>query len=177
MIRNPDGTPYQTLGSVQQFDPENSVHDLFNDWDQEAIKRGGSPIFYYEALVQNHTIDPLYLEDRGKLYSPIPIQLWASYEPVRSQNLMTSYGIDSMNDMMFELNYKAVLQAIGHPPKIGSRIYTPHLRENWKIVQNNTGEFKMWGVVRLQIFCSQFQESLSTGEGKITQKVPDFKII
>jgi hypothetical protein len=78
---------------------------------------------------------------------------------------------------MFELNYRAVLKAVGHPPKIGSRIYSPHLRENWVIVQRNLGEFKMWNAIRLQILAQRFQESTTTGEGKISQKSPDFRIV
>lgn len=176
MIRNPDGTPYKVLGSTQQFDPESSQHDLFNDWDQEALQRGGSPLYYYEMLVQPQTVDPIYLEDRGKLFTNHPVMLWCTYEPIPSQNLLNQFGIDAPDEMKFELNYRAVLRAIGHPPKLGSRLYSPHLRENWVIVQRNLGEFKMWGALRLELICQRFQESLTTGEGKVTQKQPDVKI-
>lgn len=177
MIRNPDGTPYRVTGSIQQFDPDDPQHELFNLWDEEAILRGGSPIFYYEVLIQPQTVDPLYLEDRGKLFSSQPVQLWCTYEPVASQNVMNPFGIDSLEEMKFELNYRAVLKAVGHPPKIGSRLYTPHLRQDWEIIQRNLGEFKLWGALRLELICKRFPESLTTGEGKVTQKKPDFKII
>ena len=49
-------------------------------------------------------------------------------------------------------------------------------RENWKIVQRNVEEFKLWGELRLQLLSQRFQESRTTGEGKVTQKEPDFKI-
>ena len=89
---------------------------------------------------------------------------------------MSAFGFDSPDEMMFEFNYKSVLRQIGHPPKIGSRLHTPHLREDWVIVQRMTGEYKLWGSLRLQILCQRFQESTTTGEGKVTQKKPDFKI-
>ena len=57
-----DGKPYKPAGSLQQFDPENTEHCLFNLWDQELIEIGGSPIFYYEVFIQSGTIDPLYRE-------------------------------------------------------------------------------------------------------------------
>lgn len=176
MLKNTNGTPYQSAGSLQQFDPENQDFNLFNLWDQEVIQIGGSPIFYYEMFLQRSTIDKIYFEDRGKLFSDQPIQLWALYEPIPSQNAMSVFGMHSPDEMVFELNYRAVLQAIGHPPKIGSRIFTPHLREDWVIIQRNVGEFKMWGRMRLQLLCARFQESVTTGEGKVTQKKPDFTI-
>jgi hypothetical protein len=175
-LRNLDGTPYRTAGSIQQFDPENPEHNLFNLWDQEIIKAGGSPIHYYEVFIQKATADPVYREDRGKLFAPVPIELWASYEPVEQQNFQSAFGIDSPDEVKFELNYRAVLQAIGHPPKVGSRIFTPHKRENWIIVQRKLGEYKMWGELRLMLICERWQESLSTPDGVKEQKQPDFTI-
>lgn len=177
-IYRDDGTPYVPTGSIQQFDPEQPEHELFNQWDEEAIKRGGSPIFYYEVLIQPQTVDPIYLEDRGKLFSPIPVQLWCSYDPMPSENLMGPFGIDAIAaETIFELNYRSVLKAIGHPPKLGSRLYTPHLRENWVIAQRNLNEYKMWGALRLELLCQKFQETSTTGEGKVTTRTPDFKIV
>ena len=161
---------------MQQFDPENQEHALFNLWDEEAIKIGGAPIYYYEVIISFNTIDDLYLEARDKLFSNIPIQLWGYYDPVPAQNYQNAFGIDSPDEMIFELNYRSVLKAVGHPPKIGSRLYTPHKREDWVIVQRNLGEWKVWGELRLQLLCQRFQESVTTGEGKVTQPKPDFKI-
>ena len=78
--------------------------------------------------------------------------------------------------MRFEVNYRTTLRTIGHPPKIGSRVFTPHLQENWVIIQRNLGEFKLWGSLRLELICQRFQESVTTGEGEVTQKQPDVKI-
>lgn len=172
-----DGKPYQVAGSLQQYESENSALDLFNLWDEELIKISGSPIFYHEIFIQQGTVDPMYWEDRGKIFSNFPIQLYALYEPISSTNTQGMFGIDAPDEIVFDLNYCAVLKAIGHPPKIGSRIFTPHLRENWEIVQRNIGEFKMWGTMRLQLLCQRFQESSTTGEGKVTQKQSDYKII
>lgn len=176
MLRDSCGKTYQPLGKYQHFDPENNNHDLFNLWDAEAIRIGGSPVFYYEVFLQDGTIDPLYLEDRGKIYSSHPVQLYCYYEPIPSTNTLGVFGIDSPDEMIFEFNYRAVLQSIGHPPKIGSRIFSPHKRENWRVIQRNTGEYKLWGELRLQLICQRFQESVTTGEGRVTQKQPDFTI-
>ena len=118
----------------------------------------------------------LYLESRDKLFSHIPIELYAYYDPVPAQNYQMTFGIDAPDEMMFELNYQSVLNTIGHPPKIGSRIYTPHKRENWVVVQRNLGEWKLWGELRIQLLCQRFQESVTTGEGTVTQPQPDFEI-
>ena len=177
MILKPDGTPYSTLGSKQQFDDTAPEHELFNQWDQEAIQMGGSHIYYYECFVDSNTIDPMYLEARGKLFSNNPIQLWCYYEPIPSQNAQTAFGIDAPDEMMFELNYKATLDAVGYPPKIGSRLFTPFLKENWVIIQRNLAEFKMWSVLHIQLLCQRYQESTTTGEGKVPQKTTDYKIV
>lgn len=176
MLRDANGRPYKTVGSMQQFDPENQEHALFNLWDEEAIKIGGAPIYYYEVIISFNTIDDLYHEARDKLFSNIPIQLWGYYEPVPAQNYQMTFGIDSPDEMIFEMNYRSVLRAIGHPPKIGSRLYTPHKREDWVVVQRNLGEWKAWGELRLQLLCQRFQESVTTGEGTVTQQKPDFRI-
>jgi hypothetical protein len=161
---------------MQQFDPENREHDLFNLWDQEIIQFGGSPIFYYEVFIQKNTVDPLYREDRGKIWSNNPVQLYTYYDPIASQNYMNMWGMDGPDDIKFEFNYRSVLKALGHPPKIGSRLFTPHKRENWVIVQRAVGEFKMWGELHLVLMCQRFQESLTDGSGKPIQKQPDFKL-
>lgn len=176
MIYDCNGRPYQVSGSLNQFDPENREHNMFNQWDQEQIEMGGTPIFYYEVFIQKQTIDPLFREDRGKIFSDTPIKLYGYYEPIPGQNHMNMFGIDSLDEMKFEFNYKSVLKAIGHPPKIGSRLFTPHKRENWVIIQRAVGEFQMWGELRLSIMCQRFQESSTTGEGKISQKQPNFKL-
>ena len=135
MIINPDGSRYEVSGSISQFDPNSQEHDLFNLWDQEIIMMGGSPLYYYEVFISSANIDPLYLEARNKLYSNNPIQLYGLYEPIRSQNQMSAFWIDSPDDMQFDLNYRAVLSAIGHMPKLGSRLHSPHMREDWEIIQ------------------------------------------
>jgi hypothetical protein len=177
MIRKPDGTPYCVTGSFQQFDVKDPQFSLYDSWDEEAIKRGGIPIFYYEVFIQNSTVDPLYLEDRGKLFSQNPTTLWCYYEPNSAQNYINQFGIDSPDEQIFEFNYRSVLRDVGHPPKIGSRLYTPHLQENWVIIQRNLTEFKQWGVLHLQIVAQRFQESTTTGEGKVSSPKQNFNII
>jgi hypothetical protein len=44
------------------------------------------------------------------------------------------------------------------------------------IMQRGVEVFKLWGELRLQVMCIRFQESLTTGEGKVTQRQPDFKV-
>ena len=175
-IRNLDGTVYRLAGSMQQFDPENPEFSLFNQWDQEAIRIGGIPIYYYEVFIQFQTMDRLYMEDRGKIWSSNPVCLYCFYDPIPSQNMMTTFGIDSPDELMFELNYQQVITTLGHLPKIGSRLYSPHKRENWVIIQRAVEEFKLWGQLRLQLMCQRFQESITTGEGKVSQAVPDFSV-
>lgn len=179
VVRNPDGTPYILDGSFEQFDPNSPDHALFNLWDQESIRQGGSPILYYELIISPQTIDKQYLESRGKIFNQFPIQLYCTYDPKYSQNLLNPFGIDSPDEISIEFNAQDMLTKIGHPPKIGSILKTPHLNEFWEIIQRNTGEYKLWGVLRYTIIAKRFQESTTTGEGAIPKKdpLPDYKII
>jgi len=171
----PDGKPYRTAGTLTQFNPDDTQHLLFNVWDEDAIRQGGSPIYYYEKFISPAVIDPDYIEARGAIISEKPVELWAFYEPLAAQNAMGVFGFDSLNEVIFECNAKAVIKAIGHMPKLGSRIYTPHLGENWEIIQRNLGEFRMWGALRVQLIARQFQESVTMQGGRATQNKPNIK--
>lgn len=177
MIYRTDGKPYVPTGSRQQFDDGLPEHDLFNIWDEESIKIGGSPIFYYELFINTNNVDPIYLESRTKLFNPHPVELYCFYEPVPGQKIQTPFGIDSPDDMIFELNYKSTLNKLGHPPIIGSRIFTPFLKENWVIIERKTGEMKMYGVVRLQLVCQRFQEDVVSGTSNSESQTVDYKIV
>jgi len=177
MICRPNGQQYTLKGTLQQFDPDSPSHDLLNRYDAEMIQFSGAPILYYEVFIQQQTVDPLYMEDRGKLFSPVPVQLFAFYEPPQQQNMSGMFAIDTPDEeIIFELNFKAVETTIGHHPKIGSRIYTPHRGENWIIIDTRLDQFKLWGAIRLLLHCRKFQETTTTGEGRVTQATPDFKI-
>lgn len=168
-IRNCDGTPYKLAGSLSTFDPNNPDHFLLNSYDAELIQIAGTPILYYEVFIQRQTIDPLYREDRGKIWSNNPVQLYGYYEPIPSQNYMNMFGIDAPDELQFQFNARQVLKTIGHPPKIGSRLYTPHKGENWVIIQRNYGDFFLWGELRMTVIVQRFQETTTTGQGRVTQ--------
>jgi len=174
-MKNPDGSPYKTLGSLQQFNPENKQICLLNFWDQEAIKLGGSPIFYHELVVNSGDIDPVYLEARNKLFRD-PVQLWGFYVPTPTTNYVNQYGIDGIDMMIFEFNYRMVLDTLGHRPIIGSRLFTPHKGENWVIKTIQTNQYDLWNAIRLQMVCDRYQESITTQEGAVTQRKTDFNI-
>ena len=175
-ILNPDGSSFQPTGDLRQFDPQNPEHDLFNVWDQESIEIGGTPLYYYDVFINVNSIDELYVEARDKFWSQNPIEIQGYYQPIPSQNFQNMFGIDSPDEMMFEFNYRHVLSRLNKPPKIGARIYSPHKRQNWVIIQRNVEEFKLWGELRLQVMCMKFQESLTTCEGKVTHREPEFKV-
>ncbi len=167
MILNSDGSVYRTVGSLQNYDPKNPDLALFSSFDEEQIELYGSPILYYECLIQFQSLDKLYLEDRSKIFSPKSITLFALYEPVPSQQSQGIFGIDGLGDNIFEVNYNAIVRKLGHIPKVGSRILTPLHQESWVIVQINGGEYRNWSQLRLTIICQKFQENITTEESKM----------
>lgn len=177
-IYRPDGSVYSPKGSMQQFDPKGQSHDLFNRFNKEIIEIGGSPIFYFEMFVGKQNIDPIYVESRSKMWSQHPIELMAMYEPLSPQLAMTLFGPDAAsNTMVFYTNYQHFLDKVGHPPVVGSRIYTPQLKEHWEILDRRSGGYQNWGVVTLEIHCVRFQETSTQGEGRVTQPKQDYDII
>ncbi len=169
-----DGTPYRLAGQYQQFNPCSNQNALFSKWDEEVIRIGGSPLFYYEVLIQFSTMDKIFLEDRGKLFAPCPIQIYAFYEPPEQVAGSGLFQVDTPDmEVVFETNYNAVQCAIGHLPKIGSRIFSPHLCENWILIDRRSAEYRGWGVLRMQLHCRKFQETLTNNDGKVTEKNPD----
>ena len=173
-ILNSDGTPYGVVGTLTQFDPGNPDYNMFNSFDQEVIMIGGSPLFYYEVFINITSMDQLYLEARDKLWSPYGVKIYGYYEPIEPQNPSTAFGIDGVGDVLFECNHSAVKQAIGHMPKRGSRIQTPHLNEFWVIVDVRLTTFQLWGALHLQLVCERFQENISDVAASLPK--PDFTI-
>ena len=171
-IRNTDGTIYKTSGSLSQLIPDSPTNELFNKWDQETIHLGGSPVLYYEVFIPRSGIDNLYIESRNKMWSQTPVELFAVYEPIPSQLNQGLFGIDGPDVLVLSVNYTEIVDTLGHLPIIGSRIFTPHLRENWEIIDRKLGDFYRWKVYSLQIHCQRFQETLTTGEGRVSQGPP-----
>ncbi len=176
VIRNTDGTPFQLTGSLQRFDPLSPAHDLFNVYDSEVIMLYGSPLFYYEVMIQIENIDRLYIEDRTKLWNPNYQMFYGFYEPIEQQNPSTQFGIDGIGEVVFECNTRAVVNAIGHMPKRGSRIHTPHLGENWVVVDTRLTQFQLWGAIHLQIICERFRESLTDSSSTVPQPQRQYPI-
>ena len=166
VIHNKDGTPYKPKGCMNQYDPLSPKYDLLNRYDSEMIRLSGSPIYYYECVIQAQTVDPLYYEDRGKLFSPVGILLHAFYEPQQQQNSQGLFAIDVMSEeIVLELNYKDVLNALGNRhPLVGSKIYTPHRGEHWEIIDVRLDKFNYWGAFRLILQCKKFQKNTTSAE-------------
>lgn len=161
-ITNSDGSPYQLSGTLNIFDPSFKANsDYLSSVISEEIKIFGSPILYYEVLINPQNIDETYLEDRSKLYSSTPVELFAMYEPNSPNTMLSSFGIESGSmDTIFSLSYTDVLHRLGNKmPTIGSRIYTPHLRENWSVVSVQVDDFKLWGKYMIKILAAKWQAS------------------
>lgn len=173
MLRNSDGTPFKLKGEFITYDPNNKSIDLQNKYDAELIRINGTPIYYYEVIIDTSVVDPEYNEARAKLFNPCYTILWAFYQPPDQVNMSGLFGIDNPDEeVTFELNYKAVKDCLGHIPKIGSRIFTPHRRENWIIIDYKLANFQLWSAFRLILHCRKFQETVTTNNGQVTKNNP-----
>lgn len=178
MIYGKDGKPYKPSGCYQLFNDKLPERDLVNKWDAEALKMGGSPIYYYEIFIDINNIDPLLMESRAPIWSQVPITLYGTYPIAASENNQGFWGLDNpTGEVPFEFNYKNVLETLGHPPKIGSRLQTPFLNEQWEIIENKTGDYRFYQSTRLICICSRFQEDRVSGTSIAKQPDVNFEII
>jgi len=174
-ILNPDGTPYR-LTPYRNFDPQNPDLDLFDEWDAESIRIGGTPVYYSEVFISAADIDRTYNESRRKIWADKPVEIFGTYDPVASQQALGPFGLDSLDEIVIDANYKDVIRRLGKWPVPGSRIMTPHLREYWELVQCVLAEFKGWRGVRLQLICQRFQTSTTDNSEKGRQDMPQYRI-
>lgn len=176
-IYNTNGLPYVPSGSIQQFDPGNPDTSFLQSVDMEGIHAFGSPIYYYERFSSGN-IDYTYREDRSELWSQIPLMFFGYYEPIASTNNLGVFGIDAADELMITCNYKEVLGVVNHVPKIGSRIFTPQLRENWEIIQCNLSEMKLlWQVYHIELILRRFQESKTNSSSVIPQPTLPYNVL
>lgn len=174
MLRRSDGTPYQPSGSITQFNSsETGKYDLFNRYGAELFNLFGSPIYYFEIFISFANIDKLYLEDRSKIWSQFPVELFAVYEPVVPLHNSDVFGINSMDQVVFELNYSDTLKRLGSSPKIGARIQTPHKQEHWVIVDKKTTGYQYWGESILQLYCQRFSPTRTDNSSAVPQPIFD----
>ncbi len=171
-IYKADGTPYELNQDVRAYKPNSPEQQLLDEWDQEQIERNGAPLEYFDVFIDSNSIDPLYIESRNKVYSPIPIILWGFNIPNPSTFSMGIFGPDGADEALFEFNHAYLMSKLGFLPKPGARIFSPQKRENWVVEQSNTEISALHKIMRVQVFCHRFQESRTTSSGKVTQKSP-----
>ena len=176
-VRKKDGTIYKLAGTLSQLLPDSPTNELFNEWDQELIRLGGSPILYYKVFIPRSGVDEQYMECRTKVWSQTPIELFGMYDPIPSQLNQGLFGIDGPDQIIIQTNYKDTIDKLGHLPIIGSRIYTPMLREQWEIIDRKLDQFNRWQVYHVLIHCQRFQDTLTNPAGSVSQgDQPTWKI-
>jgi hypothetical protein len=175
VVRNKDGTPYAVSGSLSQLMPDSPTNELFNQYDQETIRLGGSPILYYEVFISG--VDKQYMESRNKIWSQTAVELFGMYDPIASQMAQGLFGIDGPDTLIITVNYADAISKLGHLPVVGSRIYTPMLREHWEVIDRKLDNFTRWQVYHILIHCQRFQDTLTNPAGTVSQgDQPTWKI-
>ena len=164
MLKNPDGSPYLPSGNANNYDLVNPDHDLMDSVDQEQIELSGAPIEYYRVLVDAR-VDPLYNEQRQKVFLQEPVRMKAVFEPVPPVWNDIQVGFSSDETMMFSFNRKDFLERVGEKPRIGSLIRTCDEGIYWEIVNDKVNvqgeDRKMWGKHRFLVTCVKYQSTVT----------------
>jgi hypothetical protein len=164
MLRRLDGSPYVPSGNADNYDPSNPDHDLMDSVDQEVIEQSGAPIEYYRVIVDGR-VDPLYNEQRQKIFLQQPVTMMAVWEPATPAWNDITIGFSSDETMLFSFNRIEFLEIMGEQPAIGSIIKTCDEGTWWEIVNNKVNveneDRKMWGKHRFVVTCNKYQPTVT----------------
>lgn len=133
------------------------------------IESSGHPIIIYgEIQRQNENKDKFYFEDSEKItitYTE-PILIYGIYEYPSRSGEYRIFGIDASDELSIEVNYDILLQKLKRMPKAGMLLKIED--ENWIVVDCNWIYNKFIGKKRLQLICSRYAESVTSGVNLIT---------
>lgn len=124
--------------------------EYFNRIDQETIELGGSDM-YYIKFMQTDNYDPLYEEDRDKVYASKRL-VRGHYTPSPITQEMSQHGIKLTNDQRFIFNKDYLKKKLGRDPRAGDIIQPRFQNIYFEITEIHEESFNIWGVYHLSLY-------------------------
>lgn len=149
-----------------------TIKGLLRKADGFWIDNAGFPIVVTGVLKPDTKVERLYLEDGCKVFnSQTPILLYGFYDYPSEGNYMNMFGIDAPDEMEIEFNEENVLKKLGMLPEIATVLRIEDA--TWTVIQRKRIYNRFIGRYRLSLTVTRYQESVTTGEGKVAK--PNFK--
>ena len=127
------------------FDPNNPDIGLFNMVDEEQIRLSGSKINYYK-FVSSKEYDNVYMEQRNKPISEMPILVYGHYDPRPVEQGLGQFGIEVTSDQIFTFNKSYLDGKIGRSPQPGDVLKPQFQTIRYEILEVQEDSFEAYGV-------------------------------
>ena len=131
------------------YDPQNEDLNLLNMIDEEAIRLGGSPVWYFKYIRSDTNFDEVYMENREKVISSDPFLVNCHYEPKAIEEPLTEFGIELSNEQLFIFNHSYISRKLGRLPHPGDIIKPKFQNQRYEITEAQEEEFQLYGVYHM----------------------------
>jgi len=151
------------------YDPANEDLTFFNMVDEETIRLGGSPVWYFKYLQSETNFDDVYMENRQKAISSDPILVNTHYEPKALEENLTEFGIELSNEQLFIFNHSYISRKLGRFPIPGDVIKPKFQNQRYEITEAQEEEFALYGVYHITCTAKLLRDTTETLEDPINQ--------
>lgn len=131
------------------FDLDSPDIGLFNMVDDELIRISGSRFKIYKYMRTDEVTDPVYMEDRNKTVSKVPIEVYGHYEPKVMEEKLEKFGIEITNDQLFMFNKKYIEQKLGRTIIPGDVIEPIFQKIKYLVSEVQEEGFEAYGIYHL----------------------------
>lgn len=140
------------------YDRENPDINLFNLVDDEIVRISGSKLQYYKYERSESNFDDVYMEERNKPITSVPITVHAFYNPKPMEEDLGQFGINVSNDQIFTFNKSYIEQKLGRVP-ISGDVVKPQFQEiKYLIYQVQEDSFSLYGVYHLNCYARVYRD-------------------
>ena len=158
-----------STGELNFFDLRNPDINLFNLVDDEMIKISGSELLYFRYLQSNSEYDEVYMEERNKPISKLPVVVYGHYDPTVLEENLSEFGIELTNDQVFTFNKSYIEQKIGGSVKPGDVIQPRFQNQKYEIFEVQEDSFEIYGVYHLVCAAKLLRDSPDVQDTPLTK--------
>lgn len=134
-----------TESELSLFDQNNQDINLFNLVDEELIRISGSKINYYK-FIQSKEFDDVYMEQRNKPITSLPIVVYGHYDPRPIEEHLNEFGLELTSDQSFTFNKSYIDRKLGRAPHSGDVIQPQFQTVRYEVVEVQEDSFEVYGV-------------------------------
>jgi hypothetical protein len=127
------------------FDLKNPDIDMFNSVDDELIKLSGSEMLYFKYY-QDKSYNDVYMEERIKSISKVPILVHGHYDPKAIEERLSKFGLELESEQVFTFNKDYIVKTLGRAPIAGDVIEPKFQKVKFEIYEVQEDGFENYGI-------------------------------